>query len=118
MLDTTPAPRHPLLTRVAALRRPALLASAARFGREDYCRATHLPRLLHRMTPPPPAVALAALIEMEDAANTARRQGDATYVISAHVALLSALVAEAGQLTADLHAAAAQTALERQPDAA
>lgn len=82
-------------TPLARLRRPRLLVSAARFGMAAYDRASALPRLLAGPTPLPGEGALAALTEIEDAHDAARRAGSTTYSIAAHVEALTALMAEA-----------------------
>ena len=82
-------------TRLAALRRPALLVRAARHGQADYRRAQHLPRLLGYGALPAPGAALAALMEMEALHETRRREGDAAWSAAHHVEVLIALMAEA-----------------------
>ena len=82
-------------TRLAALRRPALLVRAARHGQADYRRAQHLPRLLGYGALPAPGAALAVLMEIEETHEARRREDDAAWSAARHVEVLIALVVEA-----------------------
>ncbi|MBE0413458.1 DUF6477 family protein [Yoonia sp.] len=89
-----------LHTRIARLKRPALLARAARFGVDDYRREVHLRRLL-RMDPlPRPADALMRLLDMEQEVDNHRRAKDGTYMAAHHVDVLIAITGEARLLQA------------------
>lgn len=86
---------------MAALRRPAMLVQAARLGLEDYRRAAHLPRLLGEAELPlAPGAAVARLMEIEAALDARRRARAADYRAARHVAVLVALMGEAGDLRA------------------
>ena len=87
-------------TMLRQLRRPRLLAQAARFGAEDYRREAHLRRLLGRPNLPGPAEAALILMEREAEMNAARVAGLASYSFADHVYLLIALVGEARLLRA------------------
>lgn len=80
--------------RIAQIRRPRLLLSAARFGLSDFDRAATLPRLVSQPAPLDARCYLADLLELEDAQNTSRLNRDAGYRIARHVELLIALLAE------------------------
>jgi hypothetical protein len=86
-----------LFTMVAALRRPKLLVSAARFGLEEYLRDTHLPRILRSGPGPLPSTgqALLRLLEIEATLDARRRQGAADYSVARHVEVMIAVMAEA-----------------------
>lgn len=78
-----------------SLRRPRLLVAAARHGLARYDRVRDLPRLFRdTLDQALPAEPLAALREAEHALDTARRDGEAHYLPSRHVAVLVALLAE------------------------
>lgn len=87
---------------VAALRRPALLVRAARFGLEDYCRDTHLPRILRGggSAPARTGSAVMRLLELEDSLDAKRRTRAADYSVARHVEVLIALMAETRLLRA------------------
>ncbi|MFB9150513.1 DUF6477 family protein [Roseovarius ramblicola] len=80
---------------LGALRRPPLLVRAARLGASAYNRGASLPRLIGPGPLPAPAGALARLIEIERAQDTARRDGAATWRAADHVAVLIAVMGEA-----------------------
>ncbi|SFR40059.1 hypothetical protein SAMN04488005_1445 [Yoonia tamlensis] len=84
-----------LETRIAALKRPTLLARAARFGVDDYRREVHLPRILGVGHLPRPADAIMRLLDHESQMNALRiaRAGD--YRLAQHVDILIAIAAEA-----------------------
>lgn len=82
-----------------AVRRPKILIRAARAGVADYRRERDLKRLLpgHR---PAPRQAIGSLLAEEDRLEAIRNGGGATYNIQRHVALLTAIIAEARLLPA------------------
>lgn len=82
-------------TRIAQLKRPALLARAARFGVDDYRRQTHLRRILNRDTLPRHAESLMFLLEMEQEMNNARCAKSGNYSPVKHVDILIAISGEA-----------------------
>ncbi|MEM7242770.1 MAG: DUF6477 family protein [Pseudomonadota bacterium] len=78
------------------IRRPRILVKAAKIALDHYERDAGLARLLKLRKTPDPDVALARLSEVEDALNTERLQGAATYSIERHIQILTALLAEIG----------------------
>lgn len=80
---------------VPDLRRPALLVRAARIGLGGYRRARDLGRILGAPAPEQPGRALPALGALERDLELRRRTGVGGYLPSAHVAVLTALMAEA-----------------------
>lgn len=83
------------ITRVLnALRRPKILIRAARAGVVDYRRDRDLKRLL-RSPKPNADLALGTLLAEEDRLEATRTNGEATYDLRRHVAVLTALIAEA-----------------------
>lgn len=89
-----------LLTRLEQLRRPSLLIQAARIGMLDYDRDTALRRQLGWTRAPGSGAALSALMEIEDALNEQRRNGDAGYSPARHVEVMIAIMGEARLLRA------------------
>lgn len=87
MPDTTP------LTTLATLRRPRMLVSAARKGTVHYKRDRDLPRILSAAATPKGPIT--PLMGIEDRLEQTRKAGDVTYSIAAHIAVLTALLAEA-----------------------
>lgn len=83
------------------LRRPRLLIRAARLGLPDYRRDRDLRRLMGTVTPPPPQISVARLIEAEERLETFRREGATAYSVARHVDLLIALISEAQLLPRD-----------------
>ncbi len=79
---------------LAALRRPRILLAAARAGLADYRRERD-PRRLRRAGQTSPEAALGALIAEERELETHRTAGEATYSPKRHIAVLTALLAEA-----------------------
>lgn len=77
------------------LRRPALLVRAARIGLGGYRRARDLARILGAPAPEEAGQALPALGALERDLDLRRRTGLGGYLPSAHVAVLTALIAEA-----------------------
>lgn len=82
-------------TRLATLKRPALLAQAARFGADDYRRDIHLARLLETETLPKPAAALMALFSREAELDALRKENTGHYRPARHVEVLIAIMGEA-----------------------
>lgn len=80
---------------LTALRRPRLLIRAARFAVADYNRDRDFKRLTGVSRTPGPDATLPLLIEAEAGQEAARKDGRATYSVTRHVALLSALMGEA-----------------------
>jgi len=89
---------HDLYSRLAQLKRPRLLTTAARHGAREYNRKVHLKRLLRAETLPGPGPAIIRLMELEEDMNTARRANNGTYRAGLHVEILAALMAEARSL--------------------
>lgn len=84
------------LTRaINSLRRPSLLIRAARLGVRDYRRERDLGRLVHAEELPNPASAVSTLLSEEQALESIRQAGDASYSPMRHVEVLIALIAEA-----------------------
>lgn len=79
---------------LAALRRPRILLAAARAGLADYRRERDLKRLRRSGAAGPEAM-LGALLAEERELEAHRRAGEATYSPRRHIAVLTALLAEA-----------------------
>lgn len=77
-----------------ALRRPKILIRAARCGVADYRRERDLKRIL-RQPKAAPDQAIGSLLAEEDRLEAIRAAGEATYSIQRHVAVLTAILAEA-----------------------
>ncbi len=84
-----------LMTMIATLRRPRLLARAAKHGAQDYDRERHLQRILGYGSLPGTGAALMRLIEMEKEVNAQRTAEDAAYSLVRHLDILIALLGEA-----------------------
>ena len=84
-----------LATILAALRRPKILVRAARAGVVDYRRERDLRRILRLGRSAQPRHALDHLIAEESRLEETRAAGEATYSIQRHVAVLTAILAEA-----------------------
>ena len=85
-----------LATILAALRRPKILIRAARAGVADYRRERDLKRLLRlRRGRAALAQALTTLLDEEGRLEANRTAGEATYNLQRHVAVLTAILAEA-----------------------
>ncbi len=84
-----------LMTMITTLRRPRLLARAAKFGAQDYDRERHLQRILGYGALPGTGAALVRLMEMEREVNAQRLEEDAAYSLVRHLDLLIALLGEA-----------------------
>ncbi|MFG5382380.1 MULTISPECIES: DUF6477 family protein [unclassified Yoonia] len=81
-------------TRLATLKRPQLLARAARFGVDDYRRNVHLRRLLDCDDLPRHAQALMQLFDIENEMNDARLAKSGNYSPARHVEVLIAIAGE------------------------
>ena len=79
---------------LAALRRPRILLAAARAGLADYRRERDL-RRLRRSEKATPEATLGALLAEEREHEAHRTAGEATYSPKRHIAVLTALLAEA-----------------------
>ena len=90
-------------TRLAALKRPVLLARAAGFGADDYRRHVHLKRLLHCHAMPKPADAIMQLLDLEAETNAWREAKSGNYSAAQHVEILIALSGEARLMQATTH---------------
>ena len=86
----TPTPND-----LAAIRRPKILIRAARAGVTDYQRDRDLKRLLRLNKAARASIALDTLLAEENRMEGKRQSGEATYSIQRHVAILTALIAEA-----------------------
>ena len=82
-------------TRLSSLKRPSLLARAARFGVDEYRRDLHLPRLLDGAIPRKPAAALMALFSKEAEIEAWRKESAGHYRPAHHVEILIAIMGEA-----------------------
>lgn len=81
-------------TLLTALRRPKILIRAARAGVVDYRRDRDLKRLL-RTAKTASDQAIGTLLAEEDRLETTRTSGEGSYNLQRHVAVLTALIAEA-----------------------
>jgi hypothetical protein len=90
-------------TDIAAIRRPKILIRAARAGVIDYHRDRDLKRLLRLNKAARAGIAIDTLLAEEGRMETKRTSGEATYSIQRHVAILTALIAEARQLPTVVH---------------
>ncbi|KUJ80119.1 DUF6477 family protein [Ruegeria profundi] len=84
-----------LMTMITTLRRPRLLARAAKIGAQDYDRDRYLQRILGYGSMPSTGAALVRLLEMEREVNAQRLEEDAAYSLVRHLDLLIALLGEA-----------------------
>jgi Family of unknown function (DUF6477) len=89
-----------LATILNALRRPKILVRAARAGVVDYRRERDLKRLLRQPRGAAPQQALGTLLDEEHRLEANRTSGEATYNLQRHVAVLTAILAEARALPA------------------
>ncbi|MBP7240541.1 DUF6477 family protein [Amaricoccus sp.] len=78
---------------LAELRRPKILIRAARAGISEYCRERDLKRLVRHASASRDA--MQPLLAEERRLETTRTAGGATYNIQRHVAVLTAILAEA-----------------------
>ena len=84
-----------LATMLTALRRPKILIRAARAGVVDYRRDRDLKRLLRQRAAPRRPRRSAACSPRRSRLEDTRTAGEATYNIQRHVAVLTAILAEA-----------------------
>jgi hypothetical protein len=84
-----------LETRIAGLKRPTLLARAARFGVDDYRRDVHLHRILGAGHLPRHAPAIMRLLDIESSMNAQRVDHASDYRLALHVEVLIAIAGEA-----------------------
>ena len=84
-----------LHTRIATLKRPQLLARAARFGVDDYRRSIHLRRVLRADALPRHGQALVQLLDIEAEMDGLRKDERASYRPAHHVEVLIAILGEA-----------------------
>jgi hypothetical protein len=84
-----------LATVLNALRRPKILIRAARAGVVDYRRDRDLKRILRVSRSAAPQQAIGSLLLEESRLEATRAAGEATYSIQRHVAVLTAILAEA-----------------------
>lgn len=84
-----------LQTRIATLKRPSLLARAARFGVDEYRRDVHLRRILGTERLPRHADALMQLLDREAELDAMRKTRAGDYRPARHVELLIAILGEA-----------------------
>lgn len=84
-----------LQTRIASLKRPQLLARAARFGVDDYRRSVHLRRILQVDALPKHAPAIIELLDREAEMDALRVAHSGNYRPAHHVEVLIAIVGEA-----------------------
>ena len=84
-----------LATMLAALRRPKILIRAARAGVVDYRRERDLKRLLRQPRRRADRRRSRSLLDEEGRLEATRTAGEATYNIQRHVAVLTAILAEA-----------------------
>lgn len=80
------------------LRRPKILIRAARAGVTDYRRDRDLKRLVRDAKGVVPRDAMTPLLAEETRLEETRTTGGATYNIQRHVAVLTAILAEARQV--------------------
>lgn len=82
------------------LKRPRLLIRAARIAAQDYRRDICLRRALGDTPPARSGAALMALMEIEALMDENRRAKDASYSVTRHVEVLTAMMGEARILRA------------------
>ncbi|KIC14676.1 DUF6477 family protein [Leisingera sp. ANG-Vp] len=87
-----------VFSRLTLLRRPRILARAARLGAQNYCRQRDLRRVLGYGALPRPGAAAMRLLDIESGLNEARKAGEAGYSMVRHVDVLIALAGEAAYL--------------------
>ena len=83
--------------KVGTLRRPKLLVRAARKGLALYRRERDIRAIFG--SPPSPRALLLRLTEEEESIEQARIDADGTYSAARHIAVLTALIAEARNYT-------------------
>jgi hypothetical protein len=80
---------------LTAIRRPKILIRAARAGVADYRRDRDLKRILRLPRATAPQQAIGTLLAEESRLEATRAAGEATYSLQRHVAVLTAILAEA-----------------------
>ena len=85
---------------LTAVCRPKILIRAARAGLVDYRRERDLKRLLRTPKHTTPSRAIDTLLMEEKRLESSRTTGEGTYNLQRHVALLTAVIAEARLLPA------------------
>ncbi len=85
------------------LRRPKILIRAARAGVTDYRRDRDLRRLVRDARGAAPVEAMLPLLAEENRLECTRTTGGATYNMQRHVAVLTAILAEARRTLPTLH---------------
>jgi hypothetical protein len=88
---------------LADIRRPKILIRAARAGVTDYQRDRDLKRLLRLNKAARAELSIGTLIAEENRLEIKRTSGEATYSIQRHVAILTALIAEARKPHVGVH---------------
>ncbi|KJZ20116.1 DUF6477 family protein [Loktanella sp. S4079] len=83
-----------LETRIRGLKRPSLLARAARFGADEYRREIHLRRILGVEKLPRHAEAIMRLLDIENEMNNHRLDHAGEYRVARHVDVLIAIAGE------------------------
>lgn len=105
-MHITPSPLETMI-------RPRLLVVAARHALADYDRDRHLPRLLglaFGAPLPPTSITLDLLRTREATLERARKHHDASWRAAQHIALMTALMAEAATTSATCEPVAANPA--------
>jgi Family of unknown function (DUF6477) len=86
------------IARLTNVRRPKILVRAARAGVTDYRRERDLKRFMRNPKAISPDAVFETLLAEEARLEDVRTKGDATYSAQRHVAVLTALIAEARRL--------------------
>ncbi|SET80057.1 DUF6477 family protein [Oceanicella actignis] len=102
--EPAPTPRIPPAHALRGLRRPRILARAARAAAAGYARKRDLPRLLPGFSPRDPSELMGKLRQVEAECEKARRAKATGYCAVRHVGILAALIAEAAAPTRTLRA--------------
>lgn len=79
---------------ISNIKRPKILIKAAQIGQRHYQRGSNLKNILGCTKLPNPNAILTRLCEKEQALNEARLLGEASYSITRHITLLTALLEE------------------------
>ena len=85
---------------LGSVRRPKILIRAARAGVTDYRRDRDLKRLLRQAKSAPAQQAIEPLLAEEGRLEATRTASDRAYNMQRHVAVLTAIIAEARSLNA------------------
>jgi hypothetical protein len=86
------------IARLTSVRRPRILVRAARAGVTDYRRDRDLKRFMRNPKAVSSDAVFGTLLAEEARLEDVRTRGDATYSAQRHVAVLTALIAEARHL--------------------